>query len=296
MTDLHLLLLYSLLIIAASLLGGWLPSIVRMTHTRIQLIMSFVAGLMLGIAFYHLLPHVFFTLGGNDFIDDAMWWLMLGLLTMFLLLRAFHFHQHEPIVDNDSISKSCDEKHHHHHDVKNCANNFSWMGLFIGLGLHTVIDGIALGAAIKAESGGEVLLAGVGVFIAIILHKPLDAMSITALMQGAGWSKKSRLMVSATFSIICPLGAVVFFLGVDHLIDDQALWVGSALAFSAGVFICIALNDLLPEIQFHSHDQAKLTCALLLGVALAYGIDFIEPGHGVHQLETNSEEHHHHGH
>ena len=39
---------YSLAIMTASLLGGWLPSLVRMTHTRTQVIMSFVAGLMLG--------------------------------------------------------------------------------------------------------------------------------------------------------------------------------------------------------------------------------------------------------
>ena len=53
--------------------------------------------------------------------------------------------------------------------------------------------------------------------------------------------------------------------------------IGAALAFSAGAFICIALSDLLPEVQFHSHDRAKLTVAFLLGIALAYAIGSIEP-------------------
>ena len=48
---------YSAAIVAASLLGGWLPSLVKMTHTRTQVAMSFVAGLMLAVALYHLLPH-----------------------------------------------------------------------------------------------------------------------------------------------------------------------------------------------------------------------------------------------
>ena len=38
------------------LVGGLLPNWVRMTHTRTQSAMSFVSGLMLGVAFFHLLP------------------------------------------------------------------------------------------------------------------------------------------------------------------------------------------------------------------------------------------------
>jgi zinc and cadmium transporter len=40
------------------------------------------------------------------------------------------------------------------------------------------------------------------------------------------------------------------------------------LAFSAGTFLCIALSDLLPELQFHEHDRWKLSVALLAGLAL----------------------------
>ena len=52
-----LLFIYCLAIAGISLVGGLLPNLVKMTHTRTQLMMSFVAGLMLGVAFYHLLPH-----------------------------------------------------------------------------------------------------------------------------------------------------------------------------------------------------------------------------------------------
>jgi zinc and cadmium transporter len=55
--------------------------------------------------------------------------------------------------------------------------------------------------------------------------------------------------------------------------------VGCALAFAAGVFLCISLADLLPEVTFHTHDRFRLTTFLLLGVGLAYGIGFIEPVH-----------------
>ncbi|EMI19064.1 putative membrane protein, partial [Rhodopirellula maiorica SM1] len=54
-----LLAVYCILIIAGSVTGGWLPALMRMTHLRTQLLMSFVAGLMLGIAMLHMLPHAF---------------------------------------------------------------------------------------------------------------------------------------------------------------------------------------------------------------------------------------------
>ncbi|MCA9118000.1 MAG: hypothetical protein KDA79_23170, partial [Planctomycetaceae bacterium] len=51
------------------------------------------------------------------------------------------------------------------------------------------------------------------------------------------------------------------------------LIVGAALGFSAGVFLCISLGDLLPELELHSHNRLKLSLALLLGVAVAWGVE-----------------------
>jgi zinc and cadmium transporter len=51
-----------------------------------------------------------------------------------------------------------------------------------------------------------------------------------------------------------------------------------ALAFSSGVFLCIAGSDLLPELQFHHHDRWKLSAALVLGLLVAYAAGRLE-GH-----------------
>ena len=50
-------------------------------------------------------------------------------------------------------------------------------------------------------------------------------------------------------------------------------WLPATLAFSAGAFICIALGDLLPEVQFHSHDRVRLTLLFLLGIGLAMTLE-----------------------
>ena len=95
-------------------------------------------------------------------------------------------------------------------------------------------------------------------------------MSITTLMKAAGTTERSRNYANLLFAIICPLGACLFFMAAQYFGAVSTTVVAPALAFSAGAFICIALSDLLPEVQFHSHDRVKLTATFLLGIGLAY--------------------------
>lgn len=286
-----LLVAYCLAIAGFSLVGGLLPNWVRMTHTRTQSAMSFVSGLMLGVAFFHLLPHGVAMLGGPAATDIAVRWLMLGLIVMLLLLRMFHFHQHD-FSDEEEHLHNHNHNHDHDHDHAAAAHahavpsrgqatpvhRMSWLGIALGLGVHTLIDGIALGAVMLGEiADGAAGLVGVGVFLAILLHKPLDAMSITTIMAAGGWSRSARATNNLLFALMCPLGALLFFFGVDFLGDNRDYLVAAALAFSAGAFICIALSDLLPEVHFHSHDRTRLTLAFLLGIGLAYAIGALEP-------------------
>ena len=273
-----LLVLYCIAIAGFSLVGGLLPNWVKMTHTRTQLAMSLVSGLMLGVAFYHLLPHSIALLGGAGATDTSVRWLMVGLITMFLLLRIFHFHQHDFSHEEEHLHDHS-LGHSHGHGPTTPVNSMSWVGIALGLGVHTLIDGIALGAVMQGEiTQGATGIAGVGVFLAIFLHKPLDAMSITTIMAAGGWSRSTRATYNLLFALMCPLGALLFFFGVDFLGDGRDYLVAAALAFSAGAFICIALSDLLPEVHFHSHDRIVLTLAFLLGIGVAYAIGALEPG------------------
>jgi zinc and cadmium transporter len=299
-----LLTCYCILVVAASLSGGALPWLMRFTHRQMQLLMSFVGGLMLGVAVLHLLPHGVHELDPVVLrpLDVAAAWLLAGLLSMFLLIRVFHVHAHEHGDISDvshgsghAHGPSCehDHDHHHHHDSSllhlgakesedpEAAHRFSWVGLAIGLSLHTMIDGLALGAAVAAESQHTSgwFLAGLGTFLAVALHKPLDALSITSLMAAGGWTKRQAWLANIAFALMCPLGAFAFVMGVGGLGGNQSLVIGCALGFSAGVFLCISLADLLPELAFHAHDRFPLTMVLFLGVALAWLIGYLEPAH-----------------
>lgn len=300
-----LLVLYCVLVIGASLLGGWLPTVFRLTHTRLQTVVSFVGGLMLGIGVFHMLPHAVESLGDAHLTGR---WMMVGIAMTFVLLRLFHFHNHEPVtlaVSKKAAGCSHDHDHDHDHDhgtpmvpegqedhsgadhsAAEChstghIHGVSWMGIALGLSLHTLFDGIALGASVHMESrlNSSTWFFGLGTFLAVMLHKPLDAVSISALMVAEGWNPKTVTWVNVGFALMCPLGAALFFMGIQQFPGFQRELVGTALAFASGIFICISLSDLLPEMEFHAHNKVQLTIALTSGIALAWLLTLLEPGH-----------------
>ena len=159
-----------------------------------------------------------------------------------------------------------------------CIRDSSWVGTALGLTLHSLLDGLALAAAVAAGAQGHARLAGLGVALVVILHKPFDAMAVSTLMAASGSSKMSRHVLNGLFALASPLGAVLFYFGANLLSGGSAPVLGGALAFCAGSFLCIASSDLLPELQFHSHDRFKLSAALLAGLAVAVIIGMVETG------------------
>lgn len=282
-----LLSLLCALIVAVSLLGGAAPLAMVLNHTRLQIYLSFSAGTMLGAAFFHMLPEAV-RLGDAG----TSRWAAVGLLSLFFLERFFSFHHHEASpkhargpADQPAVEPSpVDQDHNHGHGHGDAAEDasghpLSWGTAAFGLAIHSLAGGVALASAIAADFGEQGWIAGTGwgVFLATILHKPADAMTVVSLMLHSGSSKRPAHLVNLGFALMLPLGVVLFFLGANHLpgVDSSSL-TAIALAFSAGTFLCIALSDILPELQFHAHDRLKLSLALLGGFLLMVGTSAIE--------------------
>ena len=285
-----LLSVYCGLILLASLIGGWLPMLVRLTHTRLQVATSFVAGLMLGVGVLHLAPHAWEQFHSADL---TMGWLLGGFLTMFFVQRYLHFHHHD-------IPEEAPETHGHqgggfssgHEHNKQgreptladkSARHLSWMGAALGLTLHTLLDGVALAASVELDlrAGHTHGLLGFGTFLVIFLHKPFDGLAVGTLLAIGGTSRSLRHWVNGLFALANPAGLLLFYLGADRLSQTAPHFLGAVLAFAAGTFVSIATSDLLPELQFHSHDRGKLSLALLAGIGVSTLIGRFEPaGHG----------------
>src|SRR6185369_16381036 len=103
-----LLFIYCAFVMLASLAGGWLLLFIHLTHTRLQTAISFVAGLMLGIALLHFLPDANEQLHS---LDRTAEWMLGGFLAMFFVQRFFHFHHHD--LPEGDPEDCCGHDHDH---------------------------------------------------------------------------------------------------------------------------------------------------------------------------------------
>lgn len=281
---------YLLLIALAAIAGGSSVAFLTLGHRTMQVLLSFTGGMLLGVGMLHLLPHAALELDGD--IDTTMGWALGGFVAMFLLERAFHGHAHHAADSACDHDHGTEGHHHGHHQpghrapASSTRGPWAWAGAFSGLALHSLADGAALAASVGADAAhGAGPLAGVATFLAIVLHKPLDAAIIAALMTEAGASRGQRLAAIIAYALVVPLGAISFLMSLPLFGGQQAMVLGVALAVAGGAFVCIAAADLLPEVQFHTHDRLLLTTALALGLAMAWGITVAERsshGHSLH--------------
>jgi zinc transporter ZupT len=107
----------------------------------------------------------------------------------------------------------------------------------LGLGVHTLFDGVAIAAGFMI---GPTL--GLLLFLAVILHKLPEGFAIASIMLATGRSSRAAVLAGATLGGLTLLGALLTsFLAHSH--------VGYALALSAGVTIYVAASDLIPEVN-----------------------------------------------
>src|SRR2546428_12547370 len=82
--------LYCMLILRASMLGGYVPLIGKVSHSRLQMYLSLSAGVMLGASFFHVMPEAMELSGAN-----FGWWMALGVVGLFCIERFLAPHSHE---------------------------------------------------------------------------------------------------------------------------------------------------------------------------------------------------------
>jgi zinc and cadmium transporter len=283
------LVVYSVAILAFSLMGGWLPFRGNVPHSRLQMYLSLSAGVMLGAAFFHVMPEAM-EYSGSLF----GWWMALGAVGLFCIERflAPHTHETDSKLQHEHAHEPGCEHDHAHRAAPPVAG---WCAV-LGLTIHTFMNGVGLAGEVQADSAaGLVALPGLAIFLAIALHKPADALAISTILTRKGATGRSVALTQLGFALMVPVGAVAFELTRGSISKDlQNQVTGAALAFSAGTFLFIALSDLLPEVQFHRHDRIPLAAALILGVALMGGIALLEGhehGHGGHSHDHGSGAH-----
>jgi len=251
---------YAAAILLGSLAGGALPLLGGMR--RSDVLLSFSAGVMLGAGFLHMLPEAVEGAGYR-----AIPFVLVGFLFLFLLERFALVHvcaEPGPIAGDPGHGQP---GHDHAHAATGCQVHTLGLAAFLGLSLHTIIDGFALGAA-----SHEAKL-GFFVFLAILAHKIPSSFSLSAILAAEGWSRRRALLMNAAFALMVPLGAALY-LSVRDAVHAES-FTAYALAASSGTFLHLALSDILPDLHRRGGSRLRLSGALLAGIAVMWALRFL---------------------
>ncbi|HEY7559785.1 MAG TPA: ZIP family metal transporter [Candidatus Binatia bacterium] len=221
--------LYLPTLIFVSLLGGFLPLIKALSQKTLALLLSFSAGVLLGAVFFHMIPEA------GKFLSDGLGLAVLaGFLLIFILERFVFVH-------------ACEER--------DCDIHQMGIPAFLGISLHSLLDGVALGAGLIIPQLGPVVL------LAVIIHKMPDGISISSILLSVGWNRRTVGFLSLLFSLTTPVGALVAYLSLSTVAAES---VAVAIGISAGTFLAIATADILPQVH-RIEERNPMTLVFLLG-------------------------------
>jgi len=223
----------------AAAAGNVLGAIVVVRHVRRELRVidagiAFGAGFMLAVALLGVLPEVFRGAGpGGAGAATAAGYVLAGYLLV-------HVAQHVLVP------------HFHFGEETHKVTVATGVTALLGLSLHAVFDGVAIASGFLTSSRLGVLL-----FLAVLVHKVPEGLTIGSIILAGGQSK-ARAVGSAACVGAATLLGVVLTEGIGPLARH-------GLALSAGVTLYVAASNLVPEFQQKRRPAAAL--AFFAGLA-----------------------------
>ena len=146
---------------------GFLPLLRELSRRALALLLSFSAGVLLGAVFFHMLPET-----GRILEEHTGWPILGGFLLIFVIARFVFVHAYE----------ECD-----------CDIHRMGIPAFLGIALHSLLDGLALGAGLMLPQLGPVVL------LAVLIHKMPDSISISSILLSAGRDRRKVARLSLLF-------------------------------------------------------------------------------------------------
>jgi len=230
----------SLLALVATLLGGWV--VLRFRALPGELL-AFSAGTLIGVGALDLVPHGLMRLGGLALLGLAA-----GYGALLVWNRAVNPltlpHSHGQFDPDDTVS---------HTD--------SGLIAAVALLLHKLFDGAVLGIGLADDNGFWL-----GVAAALVLHSFCDGINTVTLVLRTG---RDRLLAGLflTANGFAPLIGALAVMALDL----QPLAVDWLVMVVAGMFVYVAIHDLLPA-ALQRGDQRLCLGSLVGGVAFTWGL------------------------
>lgn len=237
---------YGSLIFLTALSGGLMPLMIpRANENHLKLFVSAGAGLLLGMAFMHMMPEA------SHLLPDAFgFWLFCGFALLMVLERFIMVH-------------ACEEHGCDYHTIGVAA--------FAGLTVHGLIEGFALASTFYISNLAPLIL------IAILAHKIPAGFALTSILKLAQRGTKQIVLFVTGVALSAPLG---IWLAAMLLRQHSFPAAGILLSISAGTFLYIGACDLLPELHRGGVDKLPRLACFFAGVAISYASDYMLGPHG----------------
>lgn len=202
----------------------------RRSLVFIETCLAFGAGFMVALVLVGVLPVVFAAPGA---LPSAGLLVLLGYVLVHVAQHVLtpHFHFGEET-----------------HTVSPHAGDSA----LVGLTLHAFFDGVAIASGFLVSERLGLLF-----FLAVVLHKLPEGVTIASLMLASGRGRGPALWSGAVLGI-ATIGGVL-------LTEAVASLARSGLALAAGVTLYVAASNLVPE--FQASRGVRMTAAFLGGAA-----------------------------
>ncbi len=251
MSLLAYILIFNFLGSIVSLLGGIALLLKKeFAYKASHFLSSFAAGTLLGTVFFDLLPEALKESEAHNLQGLVFFYTLAGILFFFLLERFLHWFHHHGFDDHEIKGKPVLPL------------------IIIGDSIHNFIDGVAIAATF-----GISIPLGIITTFAVGAHEIPQEIGDFGVMLKNGLSRKKVLTINIVSALISFLGAVLAFYFGGKAESLSLIFI----SITAGLFLYIALSDLIPEIH---HENKKgwafgETVSLLFGVVIVYLALFI---------------------
>ncbi len=211
---------------------------------RLHQIISFTAGVILGVVFFDIIPEIFsMTQAQGLDITPSLIALVIGFLTIhtFEKLAIIHTaHEHEYAE--------------HKHPLVGIIGASA-------LAFHSFLDGVGIGLGFHVSTHVGLLIA-----LAVVAHDFSDGLNtVSVMLLNKNTVKNARSLLFAD-ALAPVLGAASTF-----IIDIPEKLLVLYLGFFAGFLLYISASDLLPEAH-SKHSSSKLIILTTLGVLFIFAI------------------------
>jgi len=252
------MLLTTLILLAATLLGGWAFVLLGQRGIdNLSLILSFGGSFIIGMCFLHLVPESFQT-SAYAGVFVLAGFLIQGLLEFVSQgIEHGHFHNHE---------------HGAHCEEKSQWRKLPWAAL-ASLALHAALESMPVLDHSHHDHAGHVhgpLSADMidwGLVTGLVLHKVPVAMVLMAMMIEQHVPKRTAWLVLAAFGL-SPLFGMLAFEGIFHTLPAELSSVFPAWmqALVVGILLHIGTTVLFEAGEGHAFNRRKFA-ATCLGIA-----------------------------